>query len=239
MTDEERMPIKKMRYPIEDGDLYQEKTRERRFRLMEVLECNYNEAEEIVELEFAHLMSTGSEMVSQADPGNSRVILEQHNCTIQWFIEESIQFFQNCDTALVQEIPMKTYQKMRYGSGVNLDLIKKGEIPEAKDFWTLNTNRLTNIASQLNLKGCYSAEEEFLETQKEKAMFTCAHEFGVMANIPTETFDFLESAVRTNRPFVPAEKLMTMGSQSDEIVVRSEAASTTHGKTQKTKIKLR
>ena len=228
-----------MRYPIEDGDLYQEKIRERRNRLLEFLDCTYDEADEIVDQEFAHLMATASELVSSEDPGNSRLVLEQHDCTNEAFVRESIQFFQNCDSALIQIIPMKTFQKGRYGSGVNLDLIKRSEKPELKDFWTLNTNRLTNIASQLNIKGCYSAEEELLELQKEKAMFKCAHEYGVMANFQYETFDFLESAVRTNRPYNASIMETRKDQEQNEIVIGSDVASTTHGKTQKFKIRLR
>ena len=223
-----------MRYPVENGELYQEKIRDRRNRLMEFLECEYDEADEIAEVEFAHLMATTSELVSVEDPGNSRFVLGQHNCTNEDFIRESIQFYQNCDTALVKVVPMKTFQKLRYGSGVNLDLIKKSEKPELKDFWTINTSRLTNIASQLNLKGCYNAEEEFLELQKEKSMFKCAHEFGVMANVQMENFDFIETAVRTSRP-----SIARTSQESDELVLRSDVASTTHAKAQKFKIKLR
>lgn len=232
-----------MRYPVENGDLYQGKIRERRHRLMEVLDCAYEEADEIAEVEFANLMATSTELVSSNDPGNSRFILEQHNCTNEAFINESIQFYQNCDSALIQVIPMKTFQKMRYGSGVNLDLLKKREKPEFKDFWTINTNRLTNIASQLNLKGCYNSDEEFLELQREKAMFKCAHEYGVMANIHMETFDFLQTAVRNNRSsnLLKRENHSTnvRSQTSDEIVLGSGVASTTHGKVPQTKIKLR
>lgn len=239
VDNEAQLSIKRMRYPVENGELYQARIRERRGRLMEALDCSYDEADEIAENEFAHLMATTSELVSREDPGNSRFILGQHNCTNQNFIRESIVFYQNCDAALVQQIPMKTFQKMRYGSGVNLDLIKKFEKPEMKDFWTLNTNRLTNIASQLNLKGCYNQEEEFLEIQKEKAMLKCSHEFGVMANLQIETFDFLEKAVRINRPNIESGILQPKDTNKDEIIMGSDIASTTHGKSKKVKIKLR
>ena len=242
MDNEPSSPIKKMRYPVENGELYQERLRQRIGRLMEVLECSYDEADEIADNEFAHLMATSSDLVAEEDPGNSRFVLGQHNCTNEYFIQESIHFYQGCDTALVKEIPMKTFQKMAYGTGVNLELIKKSEKPEVKDFWTINTHRLTNIASQLNLKGCYSQEEEFLEQQKEKAMFKCAHEYGVMANIQIETFDFLEKAVRIKA----GPKLSQMDNKSgdaavlsEELVLGSDVASTTHAKTQKLKIKLK
>lgn len=243
VDNEETLPIKKMRYPVENGELYQAKIRERRERLMEVLDCSYEEADEIAEVEFANLMATTSELVSSIDPAKSRFVLGQHNCTNEIFIKESIQFYQNCNSALIQVIPMKTFQKMRYGSGVNLDLLKKFERPETKDFWTINTNRLTNIASQLNVKGCYNSEEELLELQRENAMFKCAHEYGVMANIHMETFDFLQTAVRTNRPtksrIVDNQSTQIRSQFSDEIIIGSGVASTTHGKTPQTKIKLR
>ena len=230
-----------MRYPVENGDLYQERVRQRRQRLMEYLECSYDEAEEIADNEFAHLLSTSSELVSNEDPGNSRLILGQHNCTNRNFINESIQFYQSCDSALVHEIPMKTFQKHRYGFGVNLDLIKKSEKPELKDFWTLNTSRLANIASQLNLKGCYSQEEEFLEQQKEKAMFKCAQDFGVMANVQVETFDFLEKAVRIseNSQAPRGDRGSVTSHTTNELVLGSDVASTTHEKSKKLKIKLK
>ena len=238
MDDSKAMPFKRMRYPVENGELFQQRIQERRIQIMEHLQCSYDLAEEVTGLEFAHLMATTKELVSEDDPGNSRVILARFNITDERFIQSSIQFFQNCDSALVQETPMKTFQKFRYGSGVNLDLLKRSERPDRKDFWTLNTNRLTNIASQLNLKGCYSPDEEFLEQQKEKSMLKCAHEFGVMANVQVETFDFLKKAVRNARPLEGINSNKA-NSSSDELVVRSDVASTTHGVSRKLKIKLK
>ena len=230
-----------MRYPVEDGTLSQASKQNRKRDLMEALEVSQTVALEIADLEFAHLMATSNTLVSKEDPGNSRFILGQYGCTDEEFILKSIQFFQNCDSALVQTIPMKTFQKFRYGSGVQLNLLKKNEKPDLKDYWTINTNRLTNIASQLNLKGCFSNDEEFLEQQKEKAMLKCAHEFGNIANTQVETFDFIEEAVRT------ARKWRARGGAQDEVketeseglVLGSDVASTTHGKTQKMKIKIK
>lgn len=230
-----------MRYPVEDGELFQKRVQERREQIMEYLQCSYDIAEQISELEFAHLMATTKELVSEDDPGNSRAILARFDVLgpmDENFVQSSIQFFQNCDRALVQETPMKTFQKFRYGSGVNLDLLKRKERPDRKDFWTINTNRLTNIASQLNLKGCYSAEEEFLEQQKEKSMLKCAHEFGIMANVQVETFEFLQKAVRTARPR-ELNQSEGVSSGGEELVVRSDLASTTHGVTHKLKIRLK
>ena len=227
-----------MRYPVEDGELYQARIRQRRERIMEYMHTSYNVADAIAGQEFAHLMATSNELVSDVDPGNSRVILGQYNCTDEGFINESIQFFQNCDRALIQQTPMKTFQKFRYGTGVNLDLLRRAEQPDLKDFWTINTNRLTNIASQLNLKGCYSSDEEFLEQQKEKSGFKCAQEYGVLANVQEETFEFLQKAVRTARPNGD-DLSTTVRSGSDELVVRSDVASTTHGKARKVKILLK
>ena len=238
VDDAKAIPFKRMRYPVENGELLQQRLKERRDQIMDFLQCPYDTAEEVTDLEFAHLMATTKDLVSEDDPGNSRAILARFDVTNEEFIRQSIQFYQNCDTALVQETPMKTFQKLRYGSGVNLDLLKKSERPDLKDFWTINTNRLTNIASQLNLKGCYSYEEEFLEQQKEKSMLKCAHEYGIMANVQVENFDFLQKAVRTGRP---KEDIVARGeaSGSEELVIRSDVASTTHAKGQKVKIRLK
>ena len=238
MDNSKAVPFKRMRYPVENGELFQNRLRERREQIMDFLDCPYDTAEEISDLEFAHLMATTKELVSEDDPGNSRKILAKFEITDERFIRQSIQFYQNCDQALVHETPMKTFQKMRYGSGVNLDLLKKSERPDRKDFWTINTNRLTNIASQLNLKGCYNSDEEFLEQQKEKSMLKCAHEYGIMANVQVETFDFLQKAVRTARP-KELDGFINESSGSDELVVRSDVASTTHGVAQKMKIRLK
>lgn len=238
VNDSVRVPFKRMRYPVENGEVFQQRVRMRRNQIMEHLQCSYDLAEEVTDLEFAHLMATTKEMVSDDDPGNSRVILAKYGIEDERFIQQSIYFFQNSDTALVTETPMKTFQKFRYGSGVNLDLLKRSERPDRKDFWTLNTNRLTNIASQLNLKGCYSPEEEFLEQQKEKSMLKCAHEFGVMANFQVENFEFLQKAVRQARP-TDVNNSNNVSSGGEELVVRSDVASTTHGASRKLKILLK
>ena len=242
MDDESLVGLMQMRYPVEDGTLSQASKQNRKRDLMDSLQVSQTVALEIADLEFAHLMATSNTLVSQEDPGNSRFILGQYGCTDEDFIMKSIQFFQNCDSALVQTIPMKTFQKFRYGSGVQLSLLKKNEKPDLKDYWTINTNRLTNIASQLNLKGCYNNDEEFLEQQREKAMFKCAHEFGMPANAHVETFDFIETAVRTARKWKPRGMRSDSSlskADSEELVLGSDVASTTHGKEQKLKIKLR
>ena len=241
VDDEALVGLTQMRYPVEDGNLSQASKQNRKRDLVEFLQVSQTVAMEIADLEFAHLMATSNTLVSKEDPGNSRFILGQYGCTDEEFISKSIQFFQNCDSALVQTIPMKTFQKFRYGSGVQLSLLKKNEKPDLKDYWTINTNRLTNIASQLNLKGCFSSDEEFMEQQKEKAMLKCAHEFGITANTQIETFDFIESAVRTARKWRArgGEQEEVQKADSEELVLGSDVASTTHGKTQKMKIKLR
>ena len=238
VDDAERVPFKRMRYPVENGEVFQQRIRERREQILDHLQCSYDLAEQITQLEFAHLMATSKELVSQDDPGNSKNILAKFDIRNERFIQQSIEFFQNCDSALVTETPMKTFQKFRYGSGVNLDLLKRKEKPDRKDFWTLNTNRLTNIASQLNLKGCYSSDEEFLEQQREKSMLKCAHEYGIMANVQVETFDFLQKAVRLARPS-NENNSNVFNSENEELVVRSDVASTTHGPGKKIKIRLK
>ena len=110
-----------MRYPVEDGQLFQAKLKERKKRLIEFMSITFAEATEIANREFANLMSTKSDMVSIKDPAKSKEILNDFGCTDNDFISESSEFFQNCDAALVKEIPMKTIQKTRYGSGTDLE----------------------------------------------------------------------------------------------------------------------
>ena len=107
-----------MRYPVEDGQLFQQKLNLRKKRLAEMLNIPFEEAMEIARQEFAQLMATRADLVSSKDPAKSKEILERNGCENIEFINESIQFFQNCDMALVKEIPMKTIQKTRYSSGI-------------------------------------------------------------------------------------------------------------------------
>ena len=106
-----------MRYPVEDGQLFQEKMRERKKQLVKALNIDFPEATMIARTEFSNLMATRADLVSIKDPARSEEILNQNGCQDPVFIKESIQFFQNCDVALVKEIPMKTIQKTRYGTG--------------------------------------------------------------------------------------------------------------------------
>ena len=101
MDDSNRVPFKRMRYPVENGELYQQRLQERREQILDHLQCTTDMADEIAELEFAHLMATSKEMVSEDDPGNSKAILARFDCTNEAFIRRSIQFYQNCDMALV------------------------------------------------------------------------------------------------------------------------------------------
>ena len=129
---------------------------------------------------------------------------------------------------------------------MNTDLLKKYERPECKGFWTINTNRFTNVASQLNVKGTYSPAEEYQETEKEKTRFMCAQDFGQIANPNQqfENFDFLTKAV------TQARKLRHRGTESvinqtasnedrSDIVLGSDVPSTTHGHATKVRISLR
>ena len=129
---------------------------------------------------------------------------------------------------------------------VNTDLLQKYERPELKGFWTINTNRFTNIASQLNVKGTYSPAEEYLETEKEKARFMCAHEFGVLSTIQPqyENFDFLTNAVTQARQLRHRGTLSDVNQKASmedrsDIVLGSDVPSTTHGHLSKVKISLR
>ena len=130
-------------------------------------------------------------------------------------------------------------------TGVNLTLLKKNERPELKDYWTVNTNRLTNIATQLNFKGTFSAEEEHLEREREKAMIMCAQDFGVATNpsVTFENFEFLEQAVQKARRLhirgTDGEDLKASKEDPiEKIVLGSDVATTTHGQKVVKKIKL-
>ena len=57
------------------------------------------------------------------------------------FPEETKAYYQKAQHTLIKEIPMKTYRKHRYGTGVNVDLLKENESPEHRDILTLNTPR--------------------------------------------------------------------------------------------------
>ena len=57
------------------------------------------------------------------------------------FAEMTEKFYKNAQKGVVKVIPMKTYQKHRYGTGINVDLLEPGELPEHRDIFTLNTPR--------------------------------------------------------------------------------------------------
>lgn len=124
--------------------------------------------------------------------------------------------------------------------------MKKNERPDLKDYWTINTPRLTNICSQLNVKGYLSAEEEYRETEREKTKFMCAQDYGVLSQVEQkyENFDFLAKAVMTERKlhirgYVSSTAGDDLASEEDGLVLGSDIASTTHGTPNKMRIRLR
>ena len=58
------------------------------------------------------------------------------------FFDETKAYYKKAQTTLVKEIPMKTYRKHRYGTGINVDLLQEDELPEHRDILTLNTPRI-------------------------------------------------------------------------------------------------
>ena len=47
MDNSKAVPFKRMRYPVENGELFQNRLRERREQIMDFLDCPYDTAEEI------------------------------------------------------------------------------------------------------------------------------------------------------------------------------------------------
>ena len=128
----------------------------------------------------------------------------------------------------------------KQSKGVDLKLLNKGEKPEPKDFLTVNTPRLLNIATQLAQTGTYSEEEEYAEREREKAMVMCGLEFGVSssATVSFENYDYLEKAVfRARKLHFRGTRSEDESSEEDVLVLGSDVASTTHGATQKPKIR--
>ena len=81
---------------------------------------------------------------------------------------ETYSFFQDFKRRMVREIPMQTTLKCRYASGTDLKHLRSNEVPEMKNFWVANAERLANVATQQMQEGCYSTQEEAEFIQYEK-----------------------------------------------------------------------
>ena len=83
-------------------------------------------------------------------------------------MQQTWEFFRSMKNALIDVIPMRTFPKHRYSCGTSLEFLRHREAPERKDWFTLNTPRILNIASQMARQGDFSAEEEKALIQAEK-----------------------------------------------------------------------
>ena len=57
-------------------------------------------------------------------------------------MRQTKNFYEEAQCNLVHEIPMKTYPKLRYGTGLDVALLENGEFPEHRNIWELNTARM-------------------------------------------------------------------------------------------------
>ena len=57
------------------------------------------------------------------------------------FVDKTEKFFKGAQWGVIKNVPMKTYLKHQYGTGVNVDLLNDHELPEHRDILTLNTPR--------------------------------------------------------------------------------------------------
>ena len=83
-------------------------------------------------------------------------------------LTETFRFFKKFQKDLTYVFPMQTSHKCRYASGTHLTHLRAREAPEPKDFWTANTERLTNCVSSQLLEGFFTLEEEAELIQFEK-----------------------------------------------------------------------
>ena len=81
--------------------------------------------------------------INHKDPAAT---LRSELCTLQGWSDDfyaiTQKFYEAAHTTLLQDIPMRTYLKHRYASGINVDLLEKAEFPEHRDIWTLNAPRI-------------------------------------------------------------------------------------------------
>ena len=63
----------------------------------------------------------------------------------QWtpdFANKTKEFYEGAQWGVVNNVPMRTYLKHQYGSGVNVESLNDHELPEHRDILTLNTPRI-------------------------------------------------------------------------------------------------
>ena len=109
------------------------------------------QAEAIAKRELESLFGTESRFIRLDDPAQIlRKELRQNDHWTDDFLSQTKVFYKKAEKTLVKEIPMRTYLKHRYNTGLDLELMEKGEFPEQKDIWTLNTARI--VRKRFNIR---------------------------------------------------------------------------------------
>ena len=186
VDDETKVPFKKMRYPIEDGQQHQNLIAKREAWFRKTFNFEPEQAAEWTQAEFTAFFGTQPDLVEQADPGDTIRKLEELGVESNLLAkakQETKSFFVMAEKGLILLTPMKTYPKSRYFPGVDTKLLYDKEWPDSVSYWTANSIHLSNIITQVNLSGVYSPEEELREVIAEKAQLKVATEFGQEANI--------------------------------------------------------
>ena len=102
-----------------------------------------SEADTIAKKEIEAIFGVTEEEINFSDPISAlrKNLIFNKNFNPE-FPDETKAYYQKAQQTLIKEIPMKTYRKHQYGTGVNVDLLKDNESPEHRDILTLNTPRI-------------------------------------------------------------------------------------------------
>ena len=98
------------------------------------------------------LFGSETNNINLNDP--AEILRNQFSSLPSWssdFLTLTQKFYEDAQQLLVYEIPMKTYLKHRYSSGINTDLLEDQEFPETRDIWTLNASRFFRIGLKKTL----------------------------------------------------------------------------------------
>ena len=101
------------------------------------------EADTMAKLELEAVFGVITKDVDLEDPAD--FLKKELKLKKQWtidFVKQTENFYKDAQSGVIKIIPMKTYQKHRYGTGINVDLLETGELPEHRDVFTLNTPRI-------------------------------------------------------------------------------------------------
>ena len=101
-----------------------------------------DEADAIAKKELEAVFAASAASIDLADPAAAlRNTLMQKPGWTPDFVNETKKFYEGAQWGVVKNVPMRTYLKHQYGTGVNVDLLKEHELPEHRDILTLNTPR--------------------------------------------------------------------------------------------------